>query len=187
VWSTISVRRDVRARLDELASKLGMSSPNDVISYLLSRYANSSTASSYEELLRQIAEVLETHGRKLDGMLALMDKLEQVLRRLSQVVDSLGQFAETQRSTPPTTEGQKPAETPATAEAQPAETGGRKPKTFTWCRKKSEIRNLEGFVEWVKQNYGLVDWWEEEDGRVCFETEREPEKGEKRRRGGGGG
>jgi hypothetical protein len=165
-----------------------MSSPNDVIAYLLSRYANSSTASSYEELLRQIAEVLEIHSKKLDGMLALMDKLEQVLRRLSQVVDSLEQFVESQRSTSPTTEGQKPAETPATAEAQPAETGGQKPETYTWCRSRSEIRSLEGFVEWVKQNYGLIDYWEEKDGRVCFETEREPKqvKGKKRRRGGGG-
>jgi TolA-binding protein len=194
VWSTVSVRRDVRARLDELASKLGMSSPNDVISYLLSRYANSSTASSYEELLRQIAEVLETHGRKLDGMLALMDKLEQVLRRLSQVIDSLEQFVESQRqqagstTVQAPTEGQKPAETPTTAEAQPAETGEREPKTFTWCRSRSEIRSLEGFVEWVKQNYGLIDYWEEE-GKVCFETEREPKqvKGRKRRRGGDGG
>ena len=124
---------------------------------------------------------METHSRKLDGMLALMDKLEQVLRRLLQVVDSLGQFAESQRSTPPTTEGQKPAEAPATAETQPAETGEQKPQTHTWCRKKSEIRNLEGFIEWVKHSYGLVDWWEEDD-EYCFETKRSPkEKGEKRR------
>jgi hypothetical protein len=192
VWSTISVRRDVRARLDELASKLGMSSANDVIAYLLSRYANTSTASGYEELARQIVEALEIHGKKLDGMLALMDKLEQVLRRLSQVVDSLEQFVESQRqqagpTTAPTpSEGQKPVETPVTAETQPAETGG-VAETHVWCRKKSEIQRLEGFLEWVKHNYGLVDWWEEGD-RYCFETKREPkrERGKKRRSGGGG-
>jgi hypothetical protein len=134
-----------------------------------------------EELARQIAEVLEAHSRKLDGMLALMDKLEQVLRRLSQVVDSLGQFAETQRSTPPTTEGQKPAEAPTTAETQPAETGEREPKTFTWCRSRSEIRSLEGFVEWVKHSYGLVDWWEEDD-EYCFETKRIPKEREEKQK-----
>jgi hypothetical protein len=190
MWSTVSVRRDVRARLDELASKLGMSSPNDVIAYLLSRYSDAPTASGYDELLRQIAEALEVHGRKLDGMLALMDKLEQVLRRLSQVVDSLEQFVESQRQQAGPTavqtpaEGQKPAEPTATVEAQPTETGERKPQTHTWCRNKSEVRNLKGFLDWVDHSFGLVDYWEEDD-KYCFETRRNPK--EKGRKGGGGG
>ena len=54
--------------------------------------------------------------------------------------------------------------------------------SHVWCRKKSEVRNFRGFLEWVDHNYGLVDWWEEEE-KYCFETKRRPEKG----RGGGRG
>jgi predicted CopG family antitoxin len=198
----IHLKSDTYVKLSELKARLRKRSMDEVIRELLKVFESGATGvtsattatdeatATPRELFKQIAEVLETHGKKLDGMLALMDKLEQVLKRLSQVIDSLEQFVESQKqqavsaTAPPTTEGQKPAETPTTAETQPAETGERKPQTHTWCRKKSEIRNLEGFVEWVKQNYGLIDWWEEKDGRVCFETERKPEKG---RRGGGGG
>jgi hypothetical protein len=42
-----------------------------------------------------------------------------------------------------------------------------------WCRKKSEIRNLEGYVKWVELAYGLVDWWDEGD-KYCFETTMPP-------------
>jgi hypothetical protein len=59
-------------------------------------------------------------------------------------------------------------------------------ESHIWCRRKSEVRNLKGFLSWVDSNYGLVDWWEEDD-KYCFETRRSPkqEKGEKGRRGGG--
>jgi P2-related tail formation protein len=53
-----------------------------------------------------------------------------------------------------------------------------------WCRKKSEVRNLKGFLEWVDHSFELIDWWEEDD-KYCFETRRSPkEKG--RGRGGEG-
>ena len=54
-----------------------------------------------------------------------------------------------------------------------------------WCRKRTSIRNLDAFINWVRKTYGLVDWWESE-GEVCFETLEAPEKskgrGERKRR-----
>jgi hypothetical protein len=59
-WVTLSVREDVRRRLDELASKLGMSSPNDVIAFLLSRYEELTEISvKLEKLLTDISVKLD--------------------------------------------------------------------------------------------------------------------------------
>jgi len=46
---------------------------------------------------------------------------------------------------------------------------------YEWCRPRSSIKNLEGFLEYLRRSYGLEDWWEEE-GRVCFRTRRRPAK-----------
>jgi hypothetical protein len=39
----------------------------------------------------------------------------------------------------------------------------------TFCRDKSEIRNIERYVKWLKENNKLIDWWDEET-RYCFEV-----------------
>jgi hypothetical protein len=73
---------------------------------------------------------------------------------------------------------------PSTAKSTTTTKTGDVAETHIWCRKKSEIQNLKGFLKWVDHSFELLDWWEEEDGRVCFETRRSPkERG--RRRGGG--
>jgi predicted CopG family antitoxin len=110
----IHLKPDTHVKLSELKARLRKRSYDDVIRELLKAFesgvAGASPATGYEEIAKQIAEVLETHSRRLDGMLALMDKLEQVLRRLSQVVDSLEQFVEPQSqqaasaTAPPATE-----------------------------------------------------------------------------------
>jgi hypothetical protein len=48
---------------------------------------------------------------------------------------------------------------------------------YEWCRSKAKIRNLQNFLKWVDDSFGLIDWWEEDD-RVCFETRRKPAKTE---------
>jgi hypothetical protein len=44
-----------------------------------------------------------------------------------------------------------------------------------WCRSKAKVRNLQSFIKWVDDSFGLIDWWEEDD-RVCFETRKKPAK-----------
>jgi hypothetical protein len=63
-------------------------------------------------------------------------------------------------------------------------TGAGKPKPATgtsegyeWCRPRSSIRSLQGFLEWADSRFGLLDWWEE-DGKVCLRTRRKPAKTE---------
>ena len=46
---------------------------------------------------------------------------------------------------------------------------------YEWCRSKAKIRNLQNFLKWVDDSFGLIDWWEEDD-KVCFETRRKPAK-----------
>ena len=46
-----------------------------------------------------------------------------------------------------------------------------------WCRPRSSIRNLGGFISYLERRHGLEDWWEEDD-RVCFRTARPPKPGE---------
>jgi hypothetical protein len=41
--------------------------------------------------------------------------------------------------------------------------------TRTFCRDKSEIRNIERYVKWLKENNKLIDWWDEET-KYCFEV-----------------
>jgi hypothetical protein len=58
-----------------------------------------------------------------------------------------------------------------TSEKPPAtsKTKQEKSRGHVWCRKKSEIKNLEGYLNLVDRSYGLVDWWDEGD-KYCFET-----------------
>ena len=45
-----------------------------------------------------------------------------------------------------------------------------------WCRPRSSIRNLGGFIKYVERTYGLEDWWEEGDDEICFKTKTGPAK-----------
>ncbi len=64
--------------------------------------------------------------------------------------------------------------TPNTGASQPkpsvSTSGG-----YEWCRPRSSIKNLEGFVKYIERSLGLEDWWEEDD-RVCFRTRVRPVK-----------
>jgi hypothetical protein len=46
---------------------------------------------------------------------------------------------------------------------------------YEWCRPRSSIKNLEGYVKYLERSLGLEDWWEEDD-RVCFRTRVRPAK-----------
>jgi hypothetical protein len=167
------VREEVRRKLEELRSRLGMSSPNDVIAFLLNRY-----------------EELTDISVKLEKLLTdISVRLERLLTDRS--VSTPPSLTDRSVSNPPAlTDTSVSSGSPSTIEQQPklpttAETAATKAESMAdshiWCRKKAEIRNLKGFLEWVEHNYELLDWWEEGE-RYCFETKRKPEKG--KRRGG---
>jgi hypothetical protein len=46
------------------------------------------------------------------------------------------------------------------------------PSSFNvWCKKKSEIRSIKGYVDALRaRGVKLRDWWEEDD-QYCFEVE----------------
>ena len=43
------------------------------------------------------------------------------------------------------------------------------PKTRVFCKDKSEIRNVERYVKWLKDAGVLIDWWDE-GSKYCFEV-----------------
>jgi len=43
------------------------------------------------------------------------------------------------------------------------------PKPRVFCKSKSEIKNIERYVKWLKENNKLIDWWDEET-KYCFEV-----------------
>jgi hypothetical protein len=43
------------------------------------------------------------------------------------------------------------------------------PKPRIFCKDKSEIRNIERYVKWLKENNKLIDWWDE-GSKYCFEV-----------------
>jgi len=44
-----------------------------------------------------------------------------------------------------------------------------KSKSKVFCKDKSEIKNIERYVKWLKENNKLIDWWDEET-KYCFEV-----------------
>jgi len=43
------------------------------------------------------------------------------------------------------------------------------PKPRVFCKNKSEIRDINRYVKWLKENNKLIDWWDEET-KYCFEV-----------------
>jgi len=43
------------------------------------------------------------------------------------------------------------------------------PKPRVFCKSKSEIRDINRYVKWLKENNKLIDWWDEET-KYCFEV-----------------
>ena len=43
------------------------------------------------------------------------------------------------------------------------------PKPRVFCKNKSEIKNIERYVKWLKENNKLIDWWDE-GLKYCFEV-----------------
>jgi len=43
------------------------------------------------------------------------------------------------------------------------------PKMRVFCKDKSEIRNVERYVKWLKDVGVLIDWWDE-GSKYCFEV-----------------
>ena len=132
-----------------------------------------------EEVYRRLEEFARSKGLTSvsDALVLLLDfsdiysKLEYILQRgvsLPQSgVTSAGNVTSISGNTT-TGAGNSRAEKTTTSKTKQEKSGG-----HVWCRKKSEIRNLEGYLNWVKRAYGLVDWWDEGD-KYCFETTMPP-------------
>ena len=72
-WTTLSVREEVKKQLEELASKLGMTSPNDAVAYLLDKYREFTEISvRLEKLLTDISVRLTDISVKQDRLLTAM-------------------------------------------------------------------------------------------------------------------
>jgi hypothetical protein len=46
---------------------------------------------------------------------------------------------------------------------------------YEWCKPRSSIKNLEGYVKYLEKSLSLEDWWEEGD-KICFRTRVMPAK-----------
>lgn len=67
-WASINVKESVRRRLEDLASELGFTSLNDVVSYLLDAYGVMSAIGLLDEKLNKIIGMLtELKGAKRAG------------------------------------------------------------------------------------------------------------------------
>jgi len=53
----------------------------------------------------------------------------------------------------------------AARQVQAAESGKK-----VFCKNRGEIGNLEKYVKTLEKSGKLADWWEEADGKVCFEV-----------------
>jgi hypothetical protein len=84
-WATLSVREEVKKQLEELASKLGMTSLNDVVSYLLDKYREFTEVSvRLEKLLTDLSVKLTDISVKQDKLLTNISvKLEKHLATVS--------------------------------------------------------------------------------------------------------
>jgi hypothetical protein len=82
-------------------------------------------------------------------------------------------------NTAPNTANPAAVAEPSTAKAQPVtvanKAGAGVSGGYEWCRPRSSIKNLEGFVEYLERSLGLEDWWEEDD-KICFRTRVRPAK-----------
>jgi len=62
----------------------------------------------------------------------------------------------------------------ATGTANPSTQVG---EGYEWCKSKANIRNLQNFIKWVDERFGLIDWWDEES-KYCFKTKSKPARTE---------
>jgi hypothetical protein len=201
-YTNLSVKRFVREELDRLRSELGVSDLNDLLILLVRTYREyTNTVSKTVELLTNIASKVDelltrltsssvanpTTSSPSSSAPGIGTNIGGNIGSSPSIGDNIGGNigGNIGTSTPSSSTTNPPPTT-----ARSAATTGVKDsaETYIWCRKKSEIRNFKGFLEWVDHSFGLVDWWEEGE-KYCFETRRSPkqEKGKKRGRGGGGG
>ena len=140
------------------------------------RYFNITVKREVYEALRKLAEA---HGLSVPDFLSLVVKTYNLVDALNRAVNLLGKSQYITGNSPvnqtSTTSSKHSAngKAPATSTSSSSKTRQEKSSGHVWCRKKSEIRNLEGFLNWVERAYGLVDWWDEED-KYCFETTMPP-------------
>jgi predicted CopG family antitoxin len=162
-WATVSVREDVRRALEEIASQKGFSSLNDVIAFLLDKY-------------REFTDI----SVKLTDISVRCDKL---LTDISVKLDKLIQAGMMTPSQIGVSSGNPSAQTATSSTGNVTANSGNIQSTaqskvkagYEWCRSKAKVRNLQNFLKWVDDSFGLIDWWEEDD-KVCFETRRKPAK-----------
>jgi len=113
-----------------------------------------------ETVYNKLREIAERRGfSTLADTIAYLVSLEElIVRRLESVTSNTGNVT--------TSSGNVTSNT-----GNVTSTGG----GYEWCRSRSSIKNLEGYLEYLKRSLDLEDWWEE-DGRVCVRTRRRPAK-----------
>jgi hypothetical protein len=82
-----------------------------------------------------------------------------------------GNMAPNAGANQPKTSPDRRLESATTSSGNVASTGG----GYEWCKPRSSIKNLEGYVKYLERSLGLEDWWEEDD-KICFKTRRKPAK-----------
>ena len=121
------------------------------------RFRSLSVSETVYNKLREIAE-RRGFSTLADTVAYLVSLEELIVRRLESVTSNTGNVT--------TSSGNVTANT-----GNVTSTGG----GYEWCRPRSSIKNLEGFVNYLERSLGLEDWWEEDD-RVCFKTAKRPAK-----------
>ena len=142
----LSIREEVYRKLEEFAKSKGLAYPADAIPLLL-EYAD--IYSKLEYLLQvRVKDLLQTGA---------VTRLESITSTSDNVTTSTGNVTTSSGNV----DQPKPSTNPG---------GG-----YEWCRPRSSIKNLEGFVNYLERSLGPEDWWEEDD-RVCFKTAKRPAK-----------
>jgi len=152
-WVNLSITIDVRRKLDEIASALGFSSPNDVIAYLVKVYEECRKLDEVYELLKAVASALgkapastNTPPKPETGRAGSV--ADAVPKSDAESKTGIGRAGENKSST-----SQDMA------------------KNRVFCKRRSEVKDLKSYVELLEKKGLLIDWWEEGEDRICFEID----------------
>jgi hypothetical protein len=169
-YSNITVRSEVREELERLREELKVRDFSDLLVFLVRSYKE------YTRVASKVEELLTSVSSKVDELLTRVASSSAANPTTSSSSSSAPSLTSVSSSSAPSIGGDTGASTAEGAAEGTAD-------SHIWCRKKSEVRNFKGFLEWVDHSFELLDWWEEGD-KYCFETKRSPK--ERGRRGGGG-
>jgi len=124
-----------------------------------------------EAVYNKLKEIAERRGFSTlaDTIAYLVTLEEEILRRLDTLTNSISTSTANsgRRETSPDF---SPTAISGRSNDSPKDTSITKTSsTRTFCKDKYEIRNIERYVKWLKENNKLIDWWDEET-KYCFEV-----------------